>query len=75
MASINYGMLFIAGTFEERGMHHWQAELGVSEHSEDISAQDKIRHQRLLKTIYTVPLSRTLSKRLPFLNFLPFYPR
>lgn len=60
-------------------MLQWQAELGVKdeeEESEDkITDKDRLRHQKLLRTIYTVPFSQKLSKIFPFLKFLPFYPR
>ena len=67
-------------------MHHWQAELGTegddednekstSTENSDSITKDKLRQQRLLKTIYTVPFARTISKRFPFLKYLPFYPR
>ena len=71
--------LLIVGTLEERGMLHWQAELGVTDEevyeNEKMIDKDKIRYKKLLKTIYTVPFSQKLSAKLPFLRLLPFYPK
>ena len=71
-------VLIFPGTLEERGMLAWQAELGVTEEDNDTQEEtdkDQKRNKELLRTIYTVPFSRTLSKKLPFLRFLPFYPK
>ena len=73
-------IVLILGTLEERGMHHWQAELGVSAEVEEsgnltMTAKEKLRQQKLLRTIYTAPFSQKLSIKLPFLKYLPFYPR
>ena len=73
-------IVLILGTLEERGMRHWQAELGVSVEDEEsgnltMTAKEKLRQQKLLRTLYTVPFSQKLSTKLPFLKYLPFYPR
>ena len=71
--------LHFPGTLEERGMLAWQAELGVTEEedkeTQEETDKDQTRNKELLRTIYTVPFSRKLSKKLPFLRFLPFYPK
>ncbi|XP_052804781.1 solute carrier family 23 member 1-like [Mya arenaria] len=69
----------IPGSDEERGMVSWKKSLGVDE--DDLDTETKVinkeveRRRKVMQTVYTVPYCATLLKKMPFLRFIPFYPK
>ena len=70
--------MFDLGTDKERGLSAWKDILDVEDTDTDEIKQDSkeaIRRERLLETIYTLPICAKLLNKMPFLRFLPIYPR
>ena len=69
---------FFTGTPEERGMVAWKSELQGGDADDTGTEKSERARERLRKvnqTLYRVPFADKLLKKLPFLRFIPVYPR